>query len=118
LQARYVIHAVGPVWQGGNAGEAAVLATGYEAAMCLAVDCECKSIAFPAISCGVYGYPWEEAAKVSIVAVRGFLQKDTSIDLVRWVLLGDRIFDTWRKCWAELSGKVDGNEKAGSQHHH
>lgn len=69
LPARFVIHAVGPVWQGGEHGEAQLLASCYRASIALAQDNECASIAFPAISCGVYGYPPEQAVPVAIDAV-------------------------------------------------
>lgn len=103
LKVRHVIHAVGPIWEGGKAGEADLLAACYKAVMHLAVDHECRSIAFPAISCGAYGYPWEEAARVSLGTVHAFLQENTSIELVRWVLFGDDIFDAWHMCHKELS---------------
>lgn len=102
LKARYIIHAVGPVWQGGQAGEAELLSSCYEMALRLAVDNGCKSIAFPAISCGAYGYPWDQAAKVSLGTVTVLLKEHSSLDVVRWVLMGDSIFDTWQRCRNEL----------------
>lgn len=69
LPARHVIHAVGPVWNGGGAGEADLLASCYRRALDLAADLELKSIAFPAISTGVYGYPADEAADVAVASV-------------------------------------------------
>lgn len=74
LPARHVIHAVGPVWKGGGAGEADLLASCYRRAMRLAAKNELKSIAFPAISTGVYGYPADEAADIAIGTVAGFLE--------------------------------------------
>jgi O-acetyl-ADP-ribose deacetylase len=66
LPARYVIHAVGPVWQGGGHGEPALLAACYRHSLALARDGEVESIAFPAISCGVYGYPLEAAVEIAV----------------------------------------------------
>ena len=69
LPANYVIHTVGPVWQGGDHGEAELLASCYHQSLRLAEAHECSSIAFPAISCGVYGYPHEQAAEIAIQSV-------------------------------------------------
>ncbi len=71
LKARWVIHTVGPVWQGGGSGEAERLASCYRKSLALAVERGLESIAFPAISTGVFGYPAEEAAAVAVAAVRG-----------------------------------------------
>jgi len=73
LKARHVIHAVGPVWHGGGAGEADLLAACYRHTLQLAADQGLRSIAFPAISTGIYGYPPEAAAAVAVTAVRTFL---------------------------------------------
>jgi O-acetyl-ADP-ribose deacetylase (regulator of RNase III) len=70
LTARHVIHTVGPVWRGGQAGEAALLASCYENSLCLAEKTGLTSIAFPSISTGIYGYPIEEAARVAVATVR------------------------------------------------
>jgi len=70
LPARYVIHAVGPIWQGGTRDEARLLASGYTRAMQLLAQRQLRSIAFPAISCGVYGYPAPLAAAVAVAALR------------------------------------------------
>ncbi|MFW1676323.1 O-acetyl-ADP-ribose deacetylase [Pontibacter sp. JAM-7] len=69
LPARYIIHTVGPVWHGGNHGEAALLARCYCSVMALAQQYQLKSIAFPAISCGVYGYPYTQAAEIALQTV-------------------------------------------------
>jgi O-acetyl-ADP-ribose deacetylase (regulator of RNase III) len=86
LKARHVIHTVGPVWHGGKSGEPELLARCYRSSLALADKQGLKSIAFPAISTGVYGYPVEEAAPVAVTAVRG---ADTRVELVRFVLFGD-----------------------------
>ena len=70
LPARFVIHTVGPVWQGGHAGEAALLAACYRRSLALAIEHKITSIAFPAISCGVYGYPREQAAAPPAASAR------------------------------------------------
>ena len=74
LPARYVIHTVGPVWKGGSAGEAALLAGCYVNSLRLAVEAGAVSIAFPAISTGVYGYPVDEAARIATTTVLGWAQ--------------------------------------------
>ena len=70
LPAKHVIHAVGPVWHGGTQGEAALLAGAYASALALCAKHGLRSVAFPAISTGIYGYPLEEAARVAVKAVR------------------------------------------------
>ena len=70
LPARYVVHTVGPIWQGGASGEPALLAACYRNSLQLAVDHDLASIAFPAISCGVYGYPLHRAARIAVDTLR------------------------------------------------
>ena len=82
LPARWVIHTVGPVWRGGSAGEAELLASCYRRSLEVADELGARSVAFPAISTGVYGYPREEAAEI---AVRTISEADTSVELVRLV---------------------------------
>src|SRR6266576_67394 len=77
LQARHVIHTVGPVWHGGRDAEAELLASCYRRSLELAVQHELVSIAFPAISCGAYGYPLELAVPIAVGTVRGFTRLDT-----------------------------------------
>jgi O-acetyl-ADP-ribose deacetylase (regulator of RNase III) len=80
LLARHVIHAVGPVWHGGARGEDAALARCYRGAMSLAAGRGLRSIAFPAISTGAYGFPIERAARVAVAEVRGALLTDSSVE--------------------------------------
>ena len=87
LAAQHIIHAVGPVWRGGTHGEAEDLASAFRTSLDLAQAANASSIAFPAISCGVYGYPVEKAAPVSVGAVRDWLAEhpDTSLRRVTFV---------------------------------
>lgn len=82
LSTRYVIHTVGPVWQGGSHQEATLLASCYRESLKLAQQYQLKQIAFPAISCGAYGFPVAEAAQIAIAEVSRFLSSDNSIDEV------------------------------------
>lgn len=82
LPARHVIHTVGPVWQGGNAGEPDLLASCYRESLLLALAHDVKSIAFPAISTGVYSYPADQAARIAVDTVTTFLADDRSLTQV------------------------------------
>ena len=82
LKARYVIHTVGPVWQGGNQNEKAILAACYLNCLTLAVDNHCSSLAFPNISTGVYGFPKELAADIALREVKSFLRTNKTISRV------------------------------------
>ena len=79
LAARYVIHTVGPVWRGGHAGEPALLASCYRSSLTLAAEHACATVAFPAISCGVYGYPVAEACEIAVREARAFLASGSSV---------------------------------------
>jgi O-acetyl-ADP-ribose deacetylase (regulator of RNase III) len=95
LPARYVIHTVGPVYSGGDRGEADLLASCYRTSLQLAAEHNCRTVAFPAVSCGVYGYPLDEAADVSIRAVVDFLRTSELPERVRWVLFDSRAYDAY-----------------------
>lgn len=82
LPARYVIHAVGPVWRGGKNNEAALLASCYTTSLNLAVANKLASVAFPAISCGAYGFPVHEACSIAVDTVIAFLKKNDTIEKV------------------------------------
>jgi O-acetyl-ADP-ribose deacetylase (regulator of RNase III) len=97
LPARFVIHTVGPVWRGGEGDEPEILANCYRNSLKLAVENEIKTIAFPAISCGAYGYPIPDAAQVALKTTRDFLATDDSIDKVAFVLWGEDIYDAYRQ---------------------
>jgi len=89
LPARHVIHTVGPVWQGGDQGEAELLASCHRRALEVADELGCRTLAFPAISTGVYGYPVERAAEVALHTTREESAKHPEIDEVRFVLFSD-----------------------------
>lgn len=85
LPAKHVIHTVGPVWHGGDRGEPELLASCYRRSLEVAVENGVKTIAFPAISTGVYGYPIEEACKIAVETVKAFLENDDTIEKVIFV---------------------------------
>lgn len=97
LPARFVIHTVGPVWTGGERHEPEILANCYRSSLELAVENGLNAIAFPAISCGAYGYPIHDAAQIAVNTTRGFLASEASIDNVIFVLFGEDIYDAYRK---------------------
>jgi O-acetyl-ADP-ribose deacetylase (regulator of RNase III) len=97
LPARFVIHAVGPIWRGGNGGEADVLANCYRSSLQLALGNGIKTIAFPAISCGAYRYPISEAASIAVETTREFLRKHHDIEKVIFVVATDEIFSAYER---------------------
>jgi len=92
LPARWVIHAVGPVWRGGGHGEADLLASAYRVSLELAAAHGARSVAFPAISCGAYGYPVSEAAMIAVTQVRRFLQSDDTVERVLLTCFGPAVY--------------------------
>jgi O-acetyl-ADP-ribose deacetylase (regulator of RNase III) len=96
LPARYVFHAVGPVWRGGDAGEEDLLASVHRRAIELAEEHGCRSVAFPAISTGAYGYPLELAAPVAIAATRDALAAHRAVELVRFVFRDEATLAPYR----------------------
>lgn len=96
LPAHYVIHTVGPIWHGGHAGEAALLASCYRSSLALALEHNLHSIGFPAISCGVYGYPPEQAASVAIATLRNVLAAHPELD-VQLCCFDDRMAAIWQR---------------------
>ncbi|MDN5775850.1 MAG: O-acetyl-ADP-ribose deacetylase [Humibacillus sp.] len=97
LPVDHVIHTVGPVWRGGGAGEAALLASCYRRSIEVADAAGCAVVAFPAISCGVYGYPLQDAAAVAIRAVRGALEVHPGVREVRFWLFGDEAYAAFER---------------------
>jgi O-acetyl-ADP-ribose deacetylase len=96
LPARHVIHAVGPIWRGGNAGEPELLASCHRRAVEIAAELGCTSLAFPAISTGAYGYPVEQAAPVAIEATRQAQAANPSVEVVRFVFRDERTLAPYR----------------------
>jgi O-acetyl-ADP-ribose deacetylase (regulator of RNase III) len=93
LPARWIIHAVGPVWHGGDSGEPDLLASAYRRSLAVADKIGARSVAFPAISTGIYGYPLDAATQV---AVRTCKEADTDVDLLRFVCFDDRTLASYR----------------------
>lgn len=91
LSARHVIHAVGPVWQAGRAGEAGLLASAYRASLALAAGHGLRSIAFPAIATGIYGYPLAEATAIAVASVREALELPGSVARVIFACVADDV---------------------------
>lgn len=96
LPARFVIHTVGPVWQGGKDKEAILLANCYHNSLQLAADHHLQTIAFPAISTGIYGYPFDQASGIAIQTVTDFLKKPGTIREVIFVLFGKQDYETFK----------------------
>jgi O-acetyl-ADP-ribose deacetylase (regulator of RNase III) len=96
LKARYVIHTVGPVWRGGTHNEPALLASCYRESLTLAVAHSVRSIAFPAISCGVYGYPIADAARIAIDTTATFLADDQTVTEVIFACFGQDVLEALR----------------------
>ncbi|HZI43829.1 MAG TPA: O-acetyl-ADP-ribose deacetylase [Ilumatobacter sp.] len=98
LPARWVIHTVGPVWRGGDSGEAELLASCYRASLARADELGARTLAFPAISTGIYGYPVAQAAKVAVDTLR---TTPTSVTDVRLMCFNDQSFDAYRSALGE-----------------
>ena len=96
LPARHVIHTVGPVWRGGNAGEPELLASCYSESLALALRHGLVTVAFPSISTGVYGYPTPKAAVVALDAVKAFAEAHQGIEEVRFVLFDDTTYQRFK----------------------
>jgi O-acetyl-ADP-ribose deacetylase (regulator of RNase III) len=111
LPATYVIHAVGPVYRDGQSGEPELLAGCYRTALRLAVENGCKSIAFPAISCGVYGYPLADAARIALREVADFLRDHPQIERAVFVLFDERAYAAFNQVYQEI---VDREAESGS----
>ena len=102
--AKYIIHAVGPQWSGGNHNEPELLYNAYWRSLKLAVENNCRSIGFPLISAGIYGYPMEKAWERAICACSDFLKQHTEADFyIVFAVLDKRIYDAGTKCLNEMS---------------
>ena len=102
LKAKNVIHTVGPIYSSGQRREAELLANAYKNSLSLASQYRLKSVAFPSISTGAYGYPVNEASKVAIKTVISYFNIHTDIELVRFVLFGLKAYQAYDKALQEL----------------
>jgi O-acetyl-ADP-ribose deacetylase (regulator of RNase III) len=100
LPAKWVIHTVGPVWRGGTHGEAELLASCYRRSLELAVEHDVRTIAFPAISCGVYGYPVDAAMEIAVRETDEFLRAHGTIERVTFACFGDDVFSACQRLLA------------------
>lgn len=97
LPAKHVIHTVGPVWRGGQHNENELLANCYRNCLQLAIENNVKTIAFPSISTGVYGYPIDKAAEIAVTEIMSFLKANKSIELVKIVCFGQYPYDIYNQ---------------------
>lgn len=107
LPARWVIHAVGPRWAGGRHRERELLASAYREALARADELGARSVTFPAISCGIYGYPLEEAARVALTTVRDQLIGRTGVERATFVLYSAETYEAFRRALDALDGATD-----------
>ncbi len=103
LPARWVIHAVGPVWRGGAEGESALLGSAHRTALRLAREAGARSVTLPSISTGVYGYPLEPAARIALEAARDHLAGETTVERVTFVLYSEEALALFEEALAELA---------------
>jgi len=111
LPARYVIHAVGPRYRDGNHGEPEQLANCYRNSLELAVAHELKTIAFPAISCGIYGYPIPDAARIAVDAVTGFLAGDRTLEKIIFACFGSEVLNAFQAAASPTSDPRSGKRR-------
>src|SRR3989338_11035925 len=102
LKAKYVVHTVGPIYRDGKHDEAKLLASAYESSLELVVKKGIKTIAFPSISTGAYGYPINEAAEIALKTVMHFIKANKGLSLVRFVLFSDRDWEVYKKTLEKL----------------
>ena len=107
LKAKYVIHTVGPVWRGGMSGEAETLASAHRESLKLAAEKGLKSISFPAISTGAYGYPMESAARIALETAISFAEDNTTLKEIAFVLYDDYSFKVYTDTLRELMPKAE-----------
>jgi len=113
LKARYVIHAVGPVYAGGQRGEALLLASAYRRSLQSASERGIKSLAFPSLSTGAYGYPLAEAAPIALRTVMDYLADHPEIELVRFVLFGQEAFRAYQQALEKILQEAKGDQERG-----
>lgn len=102
LKAKYVIHTVGPVYRDGRHGEPDLLASAYRESLKLASSRGIKSLAFPSLSTGVYGYPVADAARIALATVKNYLSDHPEIELVRFVLFGKATYEAYARALQEI----------------
>ena len=102
LPAKWVIHTVGPVWRDGGHGEEELLASCYRNSLALAEQKGARTIAFPSISTGAYGFPMDKAARIAVAELRNFLERNSSMEKVVLVCFGKSAFDVHREAVAEI----------------
>jgi O-acetyl-ADP-ribose deacetylase len=102
LPAKYVIHTVGPVWRGGRANEAELLASCYRKSLELALQHEVKTIAFPSISTGIYGYPIKEASRIALREVSSFVEDNRGLERVFFVCFSGADLEIYQQAYQEL----------------
>jgi O-acetyl-ADP-ribose deacetylase (regulator of RNase III) len=102
LPAKHVIHTVGPIYHDGQSGEPALLASCYRRSVEVAAEYNLTTLAFPAISCGVYGYPIPQAAHIALSTVSNTLQQHPSITLIRFVLFSDNVCKHFEQAWTKI----------------
>jgi O-acetyl-ADP-ribose deacetylase (regulator of RNase III) len=107
LRARYVVHAVGPVWQGGHADEPALLASAYRNSLALAAAHGARTIAFPSISTGIYSYPLDLAAPLALGVARDFALAQPAFDEIRFILFSPDSFTAFAAALRTLAGAAD-----------
>jgi O-acetyl-ADP-ribose deacetylase (regulator of RNase III) len=105
LPARWVVHAVGPVWSGGGEGEAGLLASAYRSALSMAIDLGARSIAFPSLSTGIFGYPVEEAAPIAVATLKEGALEATAPELIRICLFSDGDLEAYEAALAAADGE-------------
>lgn len=103
LSARHVIHTVGPVYRDGHHGEEKLLASAYASSLQLALKNGIKTISFPSLSTGAYGYPLKEASEIALKTVIDFIKAHKGLDLVRFVLFSDEALDTYSNSLKKLT---------------
>lgn len=102
MDVKYVIHTVGPVYRDGKHNEPELLQSAHTRSLKVAIENGVRTISFPAISCGVYGYPIPEAAKIAITTTADFLRKESSITKVRFVLFNDDVYKAYENALANI----------------
>lgn len=101
LQAQYVIHAIGPIWRGGASDEESTLASAYNESLKLAAQYEVKTVAFPSISTGAYGFPVDKASRIAVATAREFCSGNNSLEEIRFVLFDNRTYDFFKSALEE-----------------